>query len=244
MIKAWQNISDTDFRLPLSDPEVFKKSLEKLPIPVHVHTPDGIVVFLNAAGRAEFGVGPEEVTGRYNFFKDSEVASAIRVGEIKRVLAGETVLFPSVKFSFGSGAYRDVTVFPLMEKGYVTHVVVVQAPCRVHKSKSEIERAKEFLFEHWYQKFDLNCVVSASGLSKAHFSRLFKTSTGKTPYEFYTDIKIAKLKERLSDAGLSLEEAFAACNLSVGGYFARVFKRVTGVSVVEYRKSALRSEKK
>jgi len=242
MSKAWKNIPDADFRLPLSDPEVFKKAVERFPVPVHVHTPDGVTVFLNAAGRAEYGVRSEDVIGRYNFFKDPDVAFAIRLGDMKRVYNGETVTFGAVKFPFGSGQYRDITVFPLMEKEYVTHIVTVETPCRVHKRKSEVERAIGFIDEHWHQKFDLCGTVNASGLSKAHFTRLFKRHTGKTPHEFYTDLKIARLKERLSDAELSVEEAFAACNLACNGYFSRVFKRVTGISAVEYRKSVLRKK--
>ena len=116
--KAWQNISDADFRLPLSDPEVFKKAVEKLPYPVHVHTPDGITVYMNAAGCSEYDVHPDEIIGRYSFAKDPEVTAVIRTGELQRVLAGETVIFPEVKFSFGSDQYRDITVFPLVISMY------------------------------------------------------------------------------------------------------------------------------
>jgi len=226
--------------------------VESLPFPVHIHTPDGVTIYLNEAGCRRYGVRSDELVGKYSFPKDPDVAAAINLGELRRALKGETVFFPGVKFPFndgsdlggednGDGLYRDVTVFPLKQAGYVSYLVTVEAPCAARKKREEIERAKEFIYARWFEKFDLEEVVKASGLSKAHFTRLFKKHTGLTPHEYYTDIKIAKLKEKLGDPKLSVLEAFAACNLSYGGHFANVFKQKTGMLPLEYRKKLLKS---
>ena len=76
----------------------------------------------------------------------------------------------------------------------------------------------------------------AACLSKAHFTKLFKKHTGKSPHEYYIDYKIDKVKEKLLDTNLSIAQAFAACNMDYNGHSARVFKDKTGVSPSAYRK--------
>jgi AraC-like DNA-binding protein len=60
--------------------------------------------------------------------------------------------------------------------------------------------------------------------------------TGITPYEYYINYKINKLKEILLDTNLSVSQAFEACNMSYNGHSARLFKERVGVTPSEYRK--------
>ena len=73
-------------------------------------------------------------------------------------------------------------------------------------------------------------MVKAACLSKAQFIKLFKKHTGVTPYEYYIDYKISKLKETLLDTNLSITQAFAACNMDYNGHSVKLFKERVGVT--------------
>ena len=106
----------------------------------------------------------------------------------------------------------------------------------VYRGKDEIEKAKEYLENHWLDKFDANKTAAAACLSKAHFTKLFKKHTGVTPHEYYINYKISKLKEKLLDPNLSIAQAFAACNMHYNGHSARLFREKVGVTPSVYRK--------
>ena len=107
---------------------------------------------------------------------------------------------------------------------------------RIYRGKNEIEKAKEYLENHWLDKFDLSETARVACLSKAHFSKLFKKHTGMTPLDYYTNNKIGKIKEMLADTNLSITQVFAACNMDYSGNAARSFKNKVGVTASEYRK--------
>jgi transcriptional regulator GlxA family with amidase domain len=66
---------------------------------------------------------------------------------------------------------------------------------------------------------------------------MFKKETGTTPYGYYQDIKIRKLKDALRDTNLSVTQAFAACGVEYSGNLAKVFKEKVGMTPTQYRKT-------
>ena len=246
--KGWQNVTEDNIKQPLNDIEVFRTIIDFLPYALVIYTADGTVIYSNHAAIELYQVNLDGAIGKYNIFQDPTINAAMPFEKIKRVLKGETVFFPAVKVPLKTlsardsveydmeALYLDMTWFPIVKDGDVTYIVQHQVPCRVYKGKKEIERAKEYVDNNWFEKFDLKKVVSASCLSPAHFTRLFRQHAGITAHEYYIRVKISKLKEKLSDPGLSVTAAFSACNLDYNGHFARVFKAHAGVSPSVYKK--------
>lgn len=58
-----------------------------------------------------------------------------------------------------------------------------------------------------------------------------------TPYSYYRDIKLEKIKEALNNLDLNISEAFSLCGVDYSGGFARAFKRKMGMTPSEYRKA-------
>lgn len=134
--------------------------------------------------------------------------------------------------------YQDVTIFPVLDdQKKVKYVVAFLINRRVYKGKDEIEKAKEYIENHWLEKFDLNEAAKAACFSRAHFTKLFKKHTGITPHEYYINYKNNKLKEKLLDTNLSITQAFAVCNMEYNGHTAGLFREKTGVSPSDYRKA-------
>jgi len=230
------------------------KAIELFPYLIHVFAPDGTTVFVNEAVRRQYGISQEvlqeTIIGKYNVLKDPTVAAAISPGLLQRAFNGETVYCPNIKVPlevlakrFGvqdydmEAMYQDITYFPIFdEAGRVAYVVGIQVVRRVYRGKEEIQRAKEYIENHWLEKFDSEKIAQRAGLSKAHLIRLFRKHTGVTPHEYYTGYRIERLKERLRDQNLSVSQAFAACNMDYNGHYAKVFRDRVGLSPSGYRK--------
>ena len=231
--------------------ELLAKVIEFFPYPIQVYAPDGTSVLVNKAMLAQFHTAsPDMIVGKYNIFKDPYIIASGQLHAVKQAFRGETVFFPDVRVPLEDiterygikdldveALYQDVTVFPILnDMNRVVFVVALLINRRVYRGKSEIEKAKEYLESHWLDKFNADETAKAACLSKAHFTKLFKKHTGVTPYEYYINYKISKLKEKLLDTNLSIAQAFAACNMDYNGHSARLFKEKVGVSPSDYRK--------
>jgi transcriptional regulator GlxA family with amidase domain len=73
------------------------------------------------------------------------------------------------------------------------------------------------------------------GSSPSHLSRLFRGSTGRTPKQVLTLIRMERAAELLRETELSPKEITAAVGMSWVGSFGRAFKAWHGVSPARYR---------
>lgn len=250
-VKGTQNNIMESFQSLFGKEELLAKVIECFPYPIEVYAPDGTSVLVNNAILAEYHVSsPGMIVGKYNVFKDPAVIATGQLHLLKRAFQGETVFHPDVRVPLEEiskrygihdfdveAVYQDITVFPILDDmKRVIYVVAFLINRRVYRGKDEIEKAKEYMGNHWLDKFDLSQTSKAACLSRAYFTKLFKKHTGITPHEYYINYKINKLKEKLLDTNITIAQAFGACNMDYNGHSARVFKDKTGVSPSEYRK--------
>jgi AraC family transcriptional regulator len=81
-----------------------------------------------------------------------------------------------------------------------------------------------------------------SGLSKAHFSRLFKVTTGLTPGRFVMNRRLDHAVELLSASDKSLTDIAVICGFSDQSHFGRVFKRTLGLTPGAWRRSCTKAD--
>ena len=72
-------------------------------------------------------------------------------------------------------------------------------------------------------------------MSKPHFARVFKRTTGMPPVQFILGIRIERAKELLDFTDMPVTEIAEASGFYDQNYFARTFKKITGVSPTQYR---------
>ncbi len=106
--------------------------------------------------------------------------------------------------------------------------------------KENITRAIKYLKKHVTGEFSLKQVSKVANLSPYHFIRVFKAYTGKTPYDYFLDIKILKAREFLSQQNKSVTEVCYLCGFNNLSHFTALFKKRVGLSPSEYRKNLIK----
>jgi AraC family transcriptional regulator len=76
-------------------------------------------------------------------------------------------------------------------------------------------------------------------LSRAHFSQMFRKSTGQSPHQFVLRHRVEHAKEILRSEELRVLDVAIACGFKTQQLFARVFRQMCGISPREYRQELL-----
>ena len=83
----------------------------------------------------------------------------------------------------------------------------------------------------------LQDVAGEVGMSQSHFSTVFAQETGITFTQYLTGLRIGKAKELLAATDMRSSEIALAVGYNDAHYFSYLFKKQTGVTPSEYRKS-------
>ena len=229
--------------------------LDLFPIPMQVFSPDGVCLFMNKVFLEFFCIpNPSDIIGKFNVLHDPFINDKLGLTDyLKRVFSGEILSVYDVKVPFEEidnryrsrqrspmeyKTYQDITNFPLLRKdGTVAYVIAVFMTKRIYQSRLDTIKTKEYIDTHWLDNFDLDKISNHAGLSRHHLTRLFKSFIGATPYSYYQEIKLEKIKEALGDLTLNISEAFNSCGADYSGGFAETFKKKIGMTPSEYRKT-------
>ncbi|WP_163539792.1 response regulator [Gracilibacillus sp. YIM 98692] len=108
------------------------------------------------------------------------------------------------------------------------------------QSKNKIERAKQYIDEHYQEAISLEDVSAYTDLSPNYFASLFHEATGLTFIEYMTATRLKKAKQLLQQNEWSLKEISAEVGYKDPNYFSRVFKKHTGHSPKQYQNQLLK----
>ena len=197
------------------------------------------------------GIRKEAHVGHYNVFRDPLVREQGFMDKVRQVLTGKIVHLNDLNAPYQDmikyfnvedrdikTLHVDITCFPLMESDHTLGgFVAVFIVNKIYRFRDEIQKGREYIENHWREKYDAGKVAQAANLSQNYFARLFKKHMGTTPHDYYIKIKISKIQEYLRDPTLTVSEAFAASGVDYHGHFSRVFKKKVGLSPSQYRKT-------
>ncbi len=92
-----------------------------------------------------------------------------------------------------------------------------------------------YIREHYTEELSMQDVARAMNYSDAYFCKLFKQCFKVNFSALLNEFRVEKAKELLTATRLSVREVSIACGYADANYFARVFKRITGMTPSEYR---------
>ena len=111
--------------------------------------------------------------------------------------------------------------------------------------KYETERLNEvynYTLKNFSQPIALEKIAAISNLTTTSFCRYFKLMTKKTYYDFLTEIRISHACTFLIEDKMSIEQIADRCGFYNISNFYRQFKKVIGVTPLNYKRNCLVNE--
>ena len=100
---------------------------------------------------------------------------------------------------------------------------------------ARLRRIKEFVDAKMEDELTLSEMAQSVELSRAHFARMFRKSTGESPHQFVLRQRIERAMTMLRSDDARVVDVAVACGFKTQQHFARVFRHVCGVSPTDYR---------
>ncbi len=125
---------------------------------------------------------------------------------------------------------------------YFYRIVDGNARFEGKRNQMIMQRAKRFIDRNYAKAISLEDVAEYVGLSPTYFSKLFRTEQEQTFINYITDIRIEHSIRLLKESECKIAEISEKVGLGCSTYFISLFKKKTGMSPNEYRKSFKKDE--
>ena len=103
-----------------------------------------------------------------------------------------------------------------------------------------VSAAIGFIQNNYHRNFDMSWLASELGMSRSHFSVVFGSAMGVSPYSYLTSYRISRAEKLLVDhPSLSITEVAYSVGFSSIERFSEMFKKHTGLSPLGYRKARI-----
>lgn len=102
-----------------------------------------------------------------------------------------------------------------------------------------LSRVMEFIDAHIEYNFTVADLAAVACMSPAHFARSFKATTGRSPHQFVSRMRLELAKRMLADCDRPMSDIALSTGFSSQSNFSRAFRDVMGMTPGEYRASQI-----
>ena len=167
----------------------------------------------------EFDAGPIELTEQRGITDPTfcHIALALRAG----IQTGD-----ALDRMYGEALSTALAAHLLREYG-----VAVPGPKKRHPRlpREKLVRAVEYIQDQLGTDLTVSGIAQAVYMSPYHLTKLFKESTGQTPYQYVVDARVKKAKELLTTGKFTISEVAYQVGFADQSHLTRHFKRVFGL---------------
>ena len=116
-----------------------------------------------------------------------------------------------------------------------------QSPFSIFRGQKEhedepIKQAQAYMESNVGKKISVDQLAGLFAISRRNFERRFKKATSNTPVEYLQRVKIEAAKKSLESGRENINEVMYAVGYSDSKAFRTIFKKITGLSPIDYRK--------
>jgi len=152
------------------------------------------------------------------------------------------------------GAYSSLNLILYLVEKYVSREAAVfcskafqidiqrdsQSPFMIFNGQKEhedepIKKAQEFIETNFHNKITVDQLASMIALSRRNLERRFKKATANTVVEYIQRVKIEAAKKKLETGQKNISEVMYEAGYNDTKAFRTTFKRITGLSPLQYR---------
>lgn len=117
------------------------------------------------------------------------------------------------------------------------HIIIDNDRMRTDSLKGPVKEAVEFILKNQQTSIGLTEVAEAVGVNSSYLSHIFSQETGIGFATFLLNQRVRCAKGLLRNTNLKVRDVALEAGFNDYNYFAKSFKKVTGVSPIEYRKN-------
>ena len=140
---------------------------------------------------------------------------------------------------------RQIKTLEQMQKWVVALYDLCEKQMEEERSPNQkyIEHIKQFIDLHYMDaSLSVKHICEAIHISQSYLGQLFKKEVGKTFIQYLTEYRLEKAKELLKYTQLKTYEISDKVGNTDAHYFSAIFKKYTGYTPSEYRKSTRYAE--
>lgn len=133
-------------------------------------------------------------------------------------------------------SYMEILVIRLNRKAEFSFSPVAEKPAASRQCAS----IHHYIESHYKEKLTLDLLAEEANVNKYYLAHAFKQEFGISPINYMNICRINEGKRLLTETDLTLIQISGMLGFSSGSYFSQAFRRVEGISPLEYRKSMKR----
>lgn len=105
------------------------------------------------------------------------------------------------------------------------------------KRIESVKTVLTYIKDNYQDKIYIADLAKQVNLNEQYFCRLFKKAIGRSPMEYINEYRIMQTRRLLEESGLSVTEICLECGYNNLGNFLREFRKYTGTTPAQYRKT-------
>lgn len=106
-----------------------------------------------------------------------------------------------------------------------------------HYEVQKMNAVTDYMMRNLHNALTLREMCVALGFSESSLKRLVRQTCGKSPYAYFTDLKIAQAEWMILHSSMNMTQIAQQLGFSSVHYFSRAFKQKTGQTPSAYKKS-------
>ena len=144
----------------------------------------------------------------------------------------------TIRFEQKDGSKRDVEVVAVVDSN---HLLQYSALCKPKLEQDigglpsyKLNRAIAYIETHLSENISLVDIANAIGMSQYYFGRLFRQTTGRSPYQFVIECRVERAKQLLLESSMSITEIALEVGFCSQSHLTQTFKRILGITPKQF----------